>query len=352
MSMSPFLALFLYSIFFLFTRALDKTSESRRKSLFFFSFLICVFIVGVRNPIYWIDSGVYDRSFHETTNTLSTFSFDDYFYGYTEKGYYLLCVIAKTIADSTFVYFTFIAFLSLSFIFYSLDRYSPLPFLGLCVYIAHFMMARDMNQMRAGVAIAIVVAATALATRRQVLLYIAVCLLASTLHTSVLLAMPLVLMSFFPFKKKHIFIGILLSFLVAGFFGDTIRAVLPTIDFVRELATSYVEEDSEKAWSNDLANPMIYFQTFVLLAYTLWEGKLSKMTPHYYTIRNAYFYSTVLLIVLCQYGIVAGRTSTIFATYEIVILPLFVKATSRQYRFFPFLLILVAMSIFFLRNFR
>lgn len=350
--MSPFLALSLYIIFFLFAEALDKTDKSRRKSLLFISFLVCVFIVGIRNPAYWIDSGVYDWSFHETTKTLSTFSFDDNSYGYTEKGYYLLCVIAKTIADSTFVYFTLIAFLSLSFVFYSLDRYSPLPFLGLCVYIAHFMMARDMNQMRAGVAIAIVIAATALATRKQVLSYITVCLLASTLHTSVLLAMPLVLMNFFPFKKKHILIGVLFSFIVAAYFGDLIKLVVSNMDFVQELAESYIEEGSEKAWSNDLGNPMIYFQTVILLIYTVWEKKLARMTPHYYTIRNAYFYSTVLVIVLCQYGIVAGRTSTIFATYEIVILPLFVKATARPYHFFPLLLILVAMSILFLRNFR
>ena len=305
-------------------------------------FLIFTLMVGSRNPVYWIDSYAYAYSFHETTNTLSTFSFNDKFYAYSEKGYYLLCVIAKTIADDTFFYFTFIAALSLFFVFYSLKKYSLFPVLGLCIYTARFMMARDMNQMRAGLAIAIIIAATTFIAKKEYLKYIIICILASYIHTSILIAIPLILFNMLPIRKIHILCGLALAFLAAGFLGGTIKQVISNFD---------ITEGSENAWSNDLSNPMIYYQTIILLIFTYGEKTFVRLTKYYYTIRNAYFYSTLLLIVLCVYGTVAGRTSTIFATYEIVILPLIIRATKKEYRVIPSLLVLGILIVFFIRNF-
>ena len=116
------------------------------------------------------------------------------------------------------------------------------------------------------------------------------------------------------------------------------------------MARSYVQEGSEKAFSNDLTNPMIYYQTFLLLYFTYNEDKLSKLTPYYYVIRNAYFYSTVILIILCQYAILAARTSTIFATYEIAMIPLFVIIFPPRSRWIPLLSLLFVYAIFFYLN--
>lgn len=113
--------------------------------------------------------------------------------------------------------------------------------------------------------------------------------------------------------------------IMAQFFGGVVSSWVTSSDYIMNMADDYMREGSEKAYANDLTNPVIWFQTIVLLVFTYYEERLKKATPYYYVFRNAYFMSTVMLIVLCQYAVVAGRTSTLFATYECMIIPMFFK---------------------------
>jgi len=313
-------------------------------------YVIIVFCIGSRNTGGWIDTVTYVDSFVNSTNSLSSFSFSDVPFGYTEKGYYLLCVIAKTISGNPQIYLFLIGALSMAFLFPSLDRYTPLPFLGLCIYIARFMLGRDMNQMRAGLAISIIMFATIYAIKRKYLIYILMVIVAYFIHTSALIALPLLLIDRLKIKRKHILIGLGVAFVIAGFFGGTVKSVISNWDFVQNLAKTYVEEDSEKAWGNNLFNPLIYYQILCLLIYTFKEKQLSKQFIYYYTIRNAYFYSTILLIVLCQYGIVAGRTSTLFATYEISMVPMVLSTYKKSKKNVLYLVVFMFLIFFFVKN--
>ena len=328
----------------------DYLSKKNRTLCLVFIICLVLFMLASRNPNGWIDTIAYGKSFMNTTKTLSTFSFSDHPYGYTEKGYYFLCVLAKTISNTYFFYFLFIGSISMFFIYKSLQKYCWLPILGFFIYAGRFLLGRDFNQMRAGVAIAIVIFATYYLTKRKALMYILLIILAFTVHTSVLVALPFYFINMYRFKRWHIVVGLVLAFLIAGFWGGTVKSIVSGSSWVQELAASYVEEGSVKAWENDLRNPMIYYQCIILLFYTFLENPLSKLSVHYYTFRNAYFYSTLLLIVLCQYGIVAGRTSTVFATYEMIMIPMIVVGVGRKQRFIPYLLILIFGLFFFIKN--
>jgi hypothetical protein len=153
-------------------------------------------------------------------------------------------------------------------------------------------------------------------------------------------------------KKSYIVIGLVVAFVLSGFYGGTIKHWVSSSDFITDMASTYVSEDSEKAWSNDLSNPMIYYQCAILLIFTFYEKKLSNFTPHYYTLRNAYFYSTLLLIILCQYAIIAGRTSTIFATYEMMMVPMFIMLFNKRNRLIPYIAIGIIYTIFFYINYK
>lgn len=342
-----------FTSLFIISTITDGYKNRFNKAFLICLFLVCICIIGFRDPKYWIDTYAYYRSFIETTNTLSTFSFKDTPYGYSEQGYYLLCVIIKSFLDSTTFYFFVVGSLSLFFI-YKLSKYSPFPILTLAIYIARFMLSRDMNQMRAGLAISMVVSAIYYVSyykdRKNILIYILVCLLASEIHTSVFLALPLVILNRIKIQRKTIYIGIILSFFIAAYMENSIVNLISRSEFIQDLAKDYVEEGNEKAWSNDLFNPMIYFQVLLLFLYTALEKKISQISPFYYSIRNAYFFSTILLIILCQYGIVAGRTSTIFATYEILIIPLLFKVSPKKFRAIPYFLTYLLMLFFFIHN--
>lgn len=346
------LNLILFSFWGYFLLSVSYFEELRGRQRQVFLFVICMLfamIIGSRDPILWSDSAAYYDEFLNNTKTLEELSVSDGPINYSEMGFYYLGVISKTLNGSSVFYFTFISALSFLFLFLSFKRYGILPFIGLYVYLGRFV-CRNTVQIRAALAIAIVIWGTIYVTKQQLWKYLLVVFVASRFHTSALLAIPLYFMMYVNIKKVHIYWGIAVALLIAAFWGDTIRNMVTTSEIANEWARSYIEEGSEKAYSNDLSNPMIWYQIVILFIMTFFESSLSKITEHYYTIRNAYFYSTVILIVLCQYAILAGRTSTIFATYEMFMIPMFAYLFKDKSRVFAYMGIGIVYGLIFYLN--
>ena len=90
-----------------------------------------------------------------------------------------------------------------------------------------------------------------------------------------------------------------------------------------------------------LSNPMIYWQIFILGLFMIREKDISQQTPYYKLLRSGYFYSTLILILFCNYNALSGRTSTLFATFEIFIIPLIIY----NYKGIPKILFSILFSI-------
>lgn len=352
--MSTYISLTIFLALYAISSYWDGFDKLRRDKVLMFLAITCVLVIGLRNPAYWIDTWAYVESF-KFTKTLASFSFNDSYLAYSEKGYYLLCVIIKTFSSQTFVYLTVVGALSMTFLFKSLRQYCILPVLGLCIYIARYMLARDMNQMRAGLAISIVMAFTyllATGNKKDEIKYVLMCWLVSFLHTSILAAIPIVLMNYVHIKKKWIYIGIAVSFFVSAVFSNQIMDFISQSDIIQDMATDYVDKegDNDLAYAADLTNPMIYYQCIILFLFTYFEEKLAPLSKYYYVFRNGYFMSTVVLIVLCQYAIVSARVSTIFATFEIFMIPMIFTALPPAYRKAAYVALLVPLVVFFNYN--
>lgn len=321
-----------------------------RKYLNMLIFLSIAVMVGLRTPELWGDTPIYVTAFDSYTNTLQNWSLNDFPYGYSERGFLFLSSVIKTFTESSTIYLLIISLITFFLLYKFTNKYSIYPLIGLCIYMARFLTGRNMLQIRAALAIAIVILATKYITEQKLWKFLLIIMIAYLFHHSAIIALPLYFINKISITRNHIFFGLAIAFLIAGFWGGFIRDIISNSDYINELATSYVQEDSDKAWSNSLANPMIYYQSAILILFTLNESKLSKISKHYYTYRNAYFYSTLLLIILCQYAIVAGRTSTIFATYEMVMIPLFIKQLERNNKALAILLIGILYGIFFYLN--
>lgn len=285
------------------------------------TFVVVAVIIGMRNPSSWSDTVVYYMEFVENVKPLTATTSYDGPQNYGEMGFYYIGVISKTISNSPRLYFLLVSALSMLFLYFGIKKYSIFPFIALYVYLGRFI-GRNTIQIRAALAIAIVIWGTVYVTKRKLWKYLLVVYIASRFHTSAYMAFPLYFMGYVNVKRWHVYVGTLFALLIAVVFGGAIHDMLSQSDLANEWARSYVEEDSEKAYSNSLSNPVIWYQIVILFMWTVFEKRLSPMTEHYYTIRNAYFYSTVLLIVLYQFAILAGRTSTIFATYEMLMIPM------------------------------
>lgn len=340
-----------FVVFFLFSIWADGLDKKRRQTLLLLSCVVMALFAGTRNPWLWSDTMNYIGDFLNASGLLG-YSFDDKPLAYTEMGFYLIGVVVRTFTSDATVYLSIVSILTFFFLYKGLQRYSMLPLLGLCIYVSRFMIGRNMMQIRAGLAIAIIISFTYLLKQKKWWQYVLVLLLSYNLHHSALVAAPLLILGYmnWDFSRKQIYIGVILSMIIAQFFGEYVKSYVDSSEFMDEMASSYIQEGSEKAYSNDLTNPVIWFQVLVLMIFTYYEDYLKKVTSYYYILRNAYFICTCILIVMCQYAIVAARTSTLFATYECMIIPTFLTLVKKDQRVLPYLAIGIGLTLLFYMN--
>lgn len=296
----------------------------------------------------WADTGVYAESFSDYTPPLSELTQYSQPFGYAEMGFYYLGVIVKTFTSNVTVYFLIIAFLSFLFLYKAFEKYCFYPILGVCAYISRFYLARNFIQIRAGLSYAIILMAVQYITKKDWKRYFAWVFVAYLFHHSAIIAVPLYFLCMIDVKKKHIVIGTVIAFFIAAFYSNVVRSLIA--DSASDLdVETYVTEEYQRDWG--LANPMIYFQTFLLMVYTFTEDRMRMTTSHYITIRNAYFYSTLILITLSCYTALSGRVSSQFATLEMVIIPSIAYSFFKKDRWMAYVGMGIALTAIFYMNY-
>ena len=326
-------------------------SQKQKDNLLILSCFVLALLAGFRDPYGWSDTAGYTVAFQYYTNDLYNYSISERPFGYVEKGFYFLGVIVRTFTDNPTVYFLFISVITWFFLYKYFHKYCALPLIGLCVYIARFYSGRNMIQIRECLAIPIILLASEHIVKRQFWKFLIYVVIGYQFHRSAIFAVPLYFLNWFDFKKKHIYWGIFASFVFALLFGEWMKNYVSNSQFFLNMARSYVQEDSDKAFGYGLANPMIYYQTFLLLAFTFFENRF-KNFKDYYFLRTAYFYCTVVLIVLCDFAVLSARLSTVYATLETLIIPVILLVFKKQERMFPALIILGVLVVFFYENFK
>lgn len=313
--------------------------------------VFCVFltiVVGLRS-LKWNDTDRYAYAFYNNTSGLFPFSYNGDFLPYSEKGFYIISSIIKTFTNDYIIYFIVISALTFIFLYKSLRKYCFYPLIGLAVYVARFMLTRNMMQIRAALAIAIVVFALQYITKKDIKKFLFCTIIASTIHTSAIIVLPLYWLNRIKMKPTFVLAAIGVSFIIAAIASATISEHVVAWSEQYNIARSYTDENSSYTAGLGLFNPMIYYQTFILLIYSFSEKKIGPRDPNFYTIRNGYFYSTLILILLSSFGSLSGRLSTITATYEIFILPSLLLLLKERNRWIGRLIIgVIVIMIFYL----
>lgn len=342
-------ALLLFIFYFVFAILADNLPQKNRRIVLLLVCLVLTFMAGFRNPAKWGDTIIYILSYHQNNDIFNQTSSDMPF-GYSEMGFYYLSTLIKVFTDSAEIYLTVISAITFFFLYKTFDKYSIYPLFAIAIYLARFYTGRNMMQIRSCIAIAIVVYFTFLIKDKKWWKYVLVVAISYTLHHSALIALPLLLLRNYIIKPKYIYIGIGIALLIGQFFGGYIRDLIQNSEFANDMASTYIQENSEKAWSNNLTNPVIWYQIFILFAFTFFEKQLKPLSEYYYIFRNGYFYSTCILIVLCQFAVLAGRSSTIFATFEVAMVPMLIYMFGKKERLGLYLIFGIAYIFLFYMN--
>ncbi len=344
--------IFLYIIFlFVVFSFIKEDNERKTRIALLVTCFILTWLAGNKDVTKWADSDSYIICLNFTP-TLYDFDISSKPYGYSELGFYWLSVFIKTLSNSYSFYFFMIAAFSLWAIYKGLYKYCCYPLLGMAIYIARFFSGRNLEQIRSGLAYAILLLGIKYLTERDWKRFFLIVFVAYQFHHSVIVAVPLYFMTFIKIKKWHVIVGLVIAFILGGFFqGELQNYVTDQVeDFDLSSAASYTH-GIEVEQAKGLANPLIYFQTLILLFYTFAEKKVKRVDAHYYTIRAAYLYSTMILITFCMFIALSTRTSTMFATLEIIMLPSLLRAFGKGFFNIGYLALSLGITGIFIMNY-
>lgn len=268
---------------------------------------------------------------------------------YAEPGYYYFTVLIKSIYDNLFFYFAVLSLLTLSYLFSSLRQYSLYPLMGLVVYMARYFLLRDFNQIRAAAAIAIIIYATKFIAQHNTRKFLIYWFIALLFHSSMVIALPFYWLGRLRPSRRQLYKIIAITFMLSIAINQVFKDVINYISQALNILTAYTG-DSEMAEGSGMLNPMIYFQLIILVLFIKAEPYLKDKQPYYYTLRNGYLYSTVILMMFSSLMVIGSRLSTVFATYDIFIIPSLFSILNRKSRYIAGPLLYALLMILFLIN--
>ena len=336
----------LYIFFYLFALLAEQLKEIDKRNVLILTCVVMALMAGFRNPNMWADTPVYVMSFEDYTKPLYDWSQLDEPFGYTEYGFYFLGVIFKTFSSNTTLYLIFIAALTFIFMYKDFRRYCYYPLFGVAAYISRFYLARNFIQIRAGLSYAIILWAVQYISKRDWKRYFFWIIIAYQFHASAVLAVPLYFLCMINIKKWHIWTGIAIAFILGGVFTGFMRGLVA--EYASDIASTYVQDEYQREWG--LLNPVIYFQLAVLYLYTQNEEVLKNTSEDYYTMRTAYFYSTFILISVSMYTALSGRTSSMFSTLEMAIIPSIINTFKKRNRSIAYIGMGIVLTAIFYMN--
>ena len=326
-----YLSIFIQQILFYLDLLIQK--KDNKKLILIISLIIITFLIALRQ--HFPDQGAYEDAFI-VSPPITSFSTENIEIGYAETGYLFLASIVKAIMNNVTFYLFMMGALSMFLLYKSLNTYCILPLIGLANYVGRFLINRDFIQMRSSLAILLIIFASK---------YLLVILLAYQFHHLAFIAIPFIFIYRYQPSNKIIIISLIVAAALSQFAMQSISSIVElwSQDLNYEVYTQheYVEQ------ALGLKNPMIYWQVFILFLFLLREKEISQQTPFYHMLRSGYFYSTLILILFCNYTALSGRTSTLFATFEIFMIPLIIYSSKGVSKISFSILFSIMFSYFF-----
>lgn len=337
-----------FLVFYVFALYVITNKETTQKAILIATLIILTCLIGSRDG--WPDEKVYQIAFSEAPRPWDFISKNVESYGYVEKGYLFLASLVKLVLNDSRFYLFCMGGLSMYLLYKGLTAYCAIPLVGLCDYVGRFLLNRDFQQMRSSLAILLLILAIKLIHDRKLVAYMLVVLLAYQFHHLSLIGIPL----YFLYKVRIGSISIIFSLVMAMLLSQLIAGSISDIvdDYSQDLNYDTYVQDEYVKQALGLRNPMIYFQIVILMVYTFMEPILASKDKFYHLMRWAYFYSTLILIFFCNYTALSGRTSTVFATCEMFMLPSIAMGFGKEKRFVFYVIVGVILVYFFWSKYR
>lgn len=227
--------------------------EWRVKIVFAILSIIPLIWWAATRPEYYFDTGAYIETFEEMPDTLNELG--EYMQNVTkDRGFSILSIFIKTIVGNhTVIYLGALATIQLLALASVLRKYSSNFIMALFLFVATTDYLSWMhNGIRQFTAVTLVFAATGLMLKKKYIPLICVILIASTIHGSALLMIPIIfVVQGKPWNKKTMLA--IFAFVAAIVFADNFTNLLDTL----LMDTQYTNVVTDwQTWGDDGTNPI------------------------------------------------------------------------------------------------
>ncbi|MBX2931862.1 MAG: EpsG family protein [Chitinophagaceae bacterium] len=299
---------------------LDWIESYKEYKLYFAVFIgiVLVAFAGLRGDID-LDWSNYLDHYKATKLELSRGNYG-YQYYIVEPLYILINQVAILLKLKFQAVIFFVATVAVSLNLICFWRYSKYFFFCVLFYFVHTYLLREMLQIRAGLACAILMLSIPYIQEKKFKPFLLLVVIAGLIHSISWVYLLVYILCLFQFSKKSYWIILLTSLFIGQFFplGDLIFSISDIntdIVALQKVAGYYIDQEFNYALGV-FKNPTLLKQLFFLVIALFYFNTLSKKIPYFRTIFNLYFLSVCWLALFNDFGLIAGRLATVFSIVE------------------------------------
>ncbi|MCP5463699.1 MAG: EpsG family protein [Deltaproteobacteria bacterium] len=300
---------------------LDAYAHSKymQPAYLFIGFVILACMAGFRG-FWFTDYGNYVGIYGETVHL-----YDFLYYGgnppriHGEFLYLFLNTLVKTFFDSSIPVFVIVAALAVGLNCVAFKKFSPYPLLSLLWYFSHLFLYKELIQIRAGLASAIVLCSVYFIVHKKPLQYTVAIILAFLFHVGAIIALPVYWVCKKDFGKKMLFFPLIVGFALGlTSWLDSFLNLMGAANVLPQKLAWYQETYSDDALG--VLNPMTLKQLFFCFFLVGSKEILKTKFKYFYPIMVMYILSTAWLFALQEIPILAARIATFLSAGDPVVI--------------------------------
>lgn len=236
--------------------------------------------------------------------------------------FFIISSIIKTFDFDVYFLFLIFALLSLFIYYWCFSRFSAYPFLSLFIYYCHGFFTKEMTQIRAGLASALILLALCMLSRRKSVVGTLVITFSFLAHSS---SLPSYLFIFYDkiMRDNKRVIGVALLSLILFYLWLPLFNSLPT-DFSIVSQVSDYMKINEFNYSLTLYNPVFLRRVFYVLI-LFYVRKKYEWNKSLDVFLFAYLLSICWWLTFSDIAILAARVSNALAVAELILIPYVIK---------------------------
>lgn len=236
----------------------------------------------------------------------------------SEIGYSFLNYLVSLVTGNVHVYMLVVAIITVGLTAFLLYKYSPIPWIGMFVFLTFGFFGNSLCFLRQSLGIAIFLLAIPHLKNKKIIPYMLLVLLSATFHKSMLIMIPIYFLAQIKIDWKPITFYSVATFLILYFSWDL-------FNFVTEFAFQHYRTEDGMYYMMGRDWPTAFVPVLMAVATLVFRDYLLSRSPSNKVLINFSVYSGLLFIMTTQHFLFQ-RLGVMFFTAAILVVPELVAA--------------------------